>query len=471
MEKSLLIRVIRSFSKKEIRELNKWVHSPAHNQREDVIKLFTYLTEEKHLQDTKYLKKDKAFYFVFPNESYDDAKIRQTMHFLMKVVEEYLVFKQTVEEEAQVRIALAKEYRKRNLDKPFLKSLKGAERAQKKQSYRNEHYYRNEYLIQQEHYRFLSEQKRTSDLNLQEVSNALDTTYLADKLRQSCHMLSHKAVREKEYEMGLIEELLNYIQRKELLNIPAIAIYYYIYKALMERSEESHYFHLKKEIFEHGNLFPESEIREIALMAINYCIGQLNSGKKSFIRESFELYKKGLEDGFLIEDGKITRFTFRNAVAIALMEKEYDWVESFIEKYQYYLDEKYRESFVSFNTAILEFDRGNYDKVQAILSRVDFKDILMNLNAKRMMIKIFYEQDEFDVLESYLESMRNYMRRKKVMGYHKSNATNIIRLTKKLLRVNPFDDEQKKKLTEEITTAKPLFHGDREWLLKRLEEL
>ena len=49
MKKTRLVEVLRSFDKKELRELKKWLHSPIHNQREDVRQLFAYLIDGKRL--------------------------------------------------------------------------------------------------------------------------------------------------------------------------------------------------------------------------------------------------------------------------------------------------------------------------------------------------------------------------------------------------------------------------------------
>ena len=45
MQKSVLAEIIRSLSKKETRDIAKWLQSPAHNQRQDVVRLFDYMTK------------------------------------------------------------------------------------------------------------------------------------------------------------------------------------------------------------------------------------------------------------------------------------------------------------------------------------------------------------------------------------------------------------------------------------------
>ena len=99
----------------------------------------------------------------------------------------------------------------------------------------------------------------------------------------------------------------------------------------------------------------------------------------------------------------------------------------------------------------------------------DYDDILFNLIAKSMLIKIYYEEGEFTALDSLLESLRTYINRKKAIAYHKNIYNNLIRFTKRLVRVGPYDSVQKEKLRREIEEANPL--PERKWLLEQLEAL
>jgi len=469
MQKSQLVNVLRTFSKKDIRDCRKWLESPAHNQREDVIILFDYLMEEGRLDNAAELDKTVVFPLIFPDEEFDDAKMRQVMHFLLKSTEEFLTYQELTENEVQSHLALSKVYRKRKLNKLFKKNIRTLEKLQKKAPFRNRDYFDQEYLIQQENYAYLSAFKRIS-LNLQEVSDTLDLTFLTDKLRQSVFMLSHQTVYKNEYEIGLLDEVLAYVESKqELLDIPAIAMYYFGYKALTNREEEHYFNQLKSQLIEKAHFFPHSEIRDIYLMAINYCIGRMNAGEAAFIREAFELYQIGYERKILIENEQVSRVTFLNSITIALRLGEFTWVEQFIENFQHYLEERYRESFVRFSLARLNFERKNYDEAMQLLVQVEFDDILFNLNARTMLLKMYYEQDEFDALDSLLGSTNTYLQRKKVMGYHKSNYKNIIRFTKKLTRINPFEKTEREKLQQQIEEANPL--TEKRWLLEQLQAL
>ena len=474
MKNSHLVAIIKTFDKKEIRELRKWLKSPVHNQREDILHLLDYLVAGNHLSNEKYLEKERIYSKIFPlDKCYDDAKMRQVIHFLLKAVEEFLIYQELQKDKVGMRMTLSTVYRKRKLDKAFQKVFKQVQELNERTPFRNEHFFRNEYLIQQEQYAFFTEQikKRNLPTNLQEVSDALDITYFVDKLKQSCLMLSHQAVFKVEYTAGLLEEVLAYVEENDFFDTPAIATYYFIYKAITNKAEPKYFEELKWHIEHSSQLFPQAEIRDIYLLAINYCIGKMNAGEKVFIREAFELYRRGIENEIIIENGRMSRWTFLNVVSIGLKLKEYEWIENFISEGQIYIHEQYRDNFYSFSQARLFFEKREYDNARMFLVNKDYTDILLNLSAKSLLLKIFYEEAEFDLLDSLLESTRIYLQRKKVMGYHKGNFQNVIYYTKKLVRTNPYKKEEVKVLKEEVNQAKPLAEGERTWLLEQIEAL
>ncbi len=469
MKSSHIISILRIFTKKETRELRKWLSSPMHNQREDVIQLFEYLMMANHLEEEKFLKKERIFSKIFNNEPYDDAKLRQTIHFFTKAVEGYIVYKEQCEDDIQTNLALAAFYRKRKLDKLFQKTIKKVEGNQEGSPLRDRAFFENEYALYNEKQLFKSGKKRTVSLNLQKYSDALDLDYLAKKMNQICIILTHQRVFKENCEIGLLDQVLEYVEEHDFFHSPAISIYYYIYKTLTVPQETKYFKNLKAEIEEHGPRFTHSEIRDIYLMAINYCIGRMNAGDEDFIKEAFILYREGLEQKVLIEEGSVSRFTFLNIIGIALKLREFNWVDHFIEEYKQYLEIQHRESIVNYSRSRLHFEKKEYAIAMRLLLKVEYDDILLNLVTKSMLLKIYYELDEIDALDSLLDSLRTYLNRKEVVGYHKANYQNIIRFTKKLTRITPYRKDQKKKLKLEIERASPL--TEKEWLLQQLELL
>ncbi len=471
MEKSQLIAILRVLDPKELKNLRKWLHSPIHNQREDVVALFDYLAAGNHLTEPKYLNKERIFSKLFGRSTpFDDAKIRQTIHFLQKAVEKFLVFEELTADEIRNKIALAISFRQRKLDKVFQKTLSDLEESRGTADQRTDSFFRNEYLIEQEKYSFMADKQPASSLNLQAVANALDKTFIIEKLKLSCRMIFHQALYNSSYEISLMDPILQFIEEKELVKEPAIGVYYYILKAITEQQGDRRYFEQLRSLVRNSiRVFPPSELREVYLMGINYCIKKINAAEEAYKRETFEWYKQGLESKILLENNQVTRHTYFNAVAAGLLVKEFNWVDRFITQYKPLLAEELRENLSHFCRSKLLFEKKDYKSAMRLLAQVEYDDILINLNAKSMLLKMLYEQDELDALDSLLESVRTYIQRKKVIGYHKNIYSNLVKYTRKLVRVNPYSQDQKEKLKQEILTANPL--AERQWLLEQLANL
>lgn len=469
MQNSQLIHILIGLHKKEVRELRKWLLSPAHNQRDDVLLLFDYLFEKNHLEEEAALTKERIFKKIFPKQAYEDARIRQTIHFLQKSVEEFLAYKEFQQSDTRQLLSLAEAYRRRNLDKLFEKTLRSLEEAQARSPIRDEAYLQNEYTIQAFHYQYISEKKRSPDTNLQAYSDSLDTQFLAGKLRLASLITAVQKIYKQDFDTGLLREALGYAEKKQLLDQPAIRVYYHIYMALSNPDQEAHFFALKEAVFQTDHYFQPEEQRDILLLAVNYCIAKMNTGNARFIQEAFELYRRGIENQALLDKGVLNHLTFINIVTTGTSLRQYDWVHRFIENYEQYLAPQFQENFGCFSRAKLHFEKREFRQAQRLLMQFDYDDILFNLSAKSMLIKIYFEEGEFSALDSLLESLRTYINRKKAIAYHKTIYNNLIRFTKKLIRASTYDQARKDKLRQEIEQTNPL--PERKWLLEQLEAL
>ncbi len=470
MYKSQLIQVLRSCSKKERRDLRKWLQSPIHNQRTDVVVLLDYLTENNHLDQEIALEKEKVYATLFSTGDYEDTKMRQTMYFLLKSLEAFLIYQEQSKDTVKAELKLASIYRHRKLDKSFRQTMSALQETHTQSEFRNENYLFDDFKIQQELYYKIENEKRGINMNLQEISDTLDVYFIAEKLKIACLMYAHKNVYKKVYTTPLLKEIIEFIENEALQdkNI-SIAIYYNGYKMLSEVESESYFQTLKGLIQEKIRVFLDAEKKIIYLMALNYCISQVNAANKRFFTEMFELYKSGLEKRIFLEDNILSRWTFRNIIVTALNLKEFDWTEKFIDQYKGYIEDTYREHAVSFNLAKLYFEKGDYKASMRLLSQTEYDDVLINLNAKTMLLKMFYMLGEFDSLESLVDSMRTYLQRKDMISYHKNNYKNIVSLVKKLLNLNTNSKTQIEKFTKAVEETTP--NTEKNWFLERIAKL
>ena len=117
-----------------------------------------------------------------------------------------------------------------------------------------------------------------------------------------------------------------------------------------------------------------------------------------------------------------------------------------------------------YNLAFFYFQQEKYKSAMQLLIQVEFKDTLNNLDARRMLLKSYFELGEYDALDSLLDSFSRYINRQKELGYHKDNYLNLIRFVKKVIHTN--DKEKLEKLKISILNTSAL--AEKEWLLEKI---
>lgn len=466
MKKSTLLKIFNTLSKKDIRELRKFVRSPFFNQRADVIALYEYLATAKITPEAS-LEKIFVYAQLFRDQPYDDERMRLIMFFLKENIKRYLTYTTMLNDNVQQGVYLCKALRQKGLDQAFEKELKKNQQLQQKSPHRNIRFHYHNYQLSLERYEQDHKNRRSGEMNLQGVSDELTTFYIADILRHSCTILTHQSMSKQNYQLPLLEAVLQQVEKGDYEYTPAVVVYYHAYKALSAEDNSTHFLKLRSIIATYWTAFSPTEIRDIYLLAINYCIRQLNKGKKAFIKEAFELYQAGLKQKILLEDQVLSKFTYNNVMMLGLALDEWDWVFNFLEQYKQFLPNKERENVYRYNQAIYFFRKPDYDQAMRLLQRVEFRDVQYNLNARRMLLRMYYELKEFEALESLLDSFRTYIHRQKDLGYHREHYLNLIAFVKKMLRSNLKDPKFKAKIKKEVDAASAL--AEKSWLLEQLQ--
>jgi hypothetical protein len=411
---------------------------------------------------------DKAFGILFGNRPYDDAKLRLAFSHLLSLLEKYLIFIENDADEPQNRLRLAAAWRKRGASRAFLAALRDARKHLDARPWRDAGYFDAANRLDWEQYRFESSERRTEALNLQAVSDNADAAFCLQKLQLACLALSHQTVyKEAAYRIDLLDAALAFAARHT--HIPALALYFQCYRFLSDSPDAEAAFQAFHELLQtHSNHLPPDEQRTLYLLAINYGIRKLNTAGGAWPRATLTLYQSALERNLLLENGLLSRFAFNNMVAIALRLGELVWAEQFILGHKHELERHYRETTAGLNLARVAYARGDRAAALRHLQYADYKDLLNNLIAKTLQLKIYYETGEYALLDSHLASMKNYIRRHTTIGYHRSNYSRIVYFTEKLMALN-FRDEKAVEALRKRIEEEPLL-SEKAWLLEMLPQ-
>ncbi len=467
LKKTFVWEILIGFSSRELRKVKYFLSSPLFNKRKDLIKLYNFLA--KHLKSEGNLpSKTTIFEAVYPNETFDYQKLRLAFSRLHKVIEHYLTVQEIQDEPFETEKMLISAYRRRKFARNYQKAAKRIRKKLSKQPLRNPLYYDAEYYLEYQDYRSSTDTGRTKEHNFKQIDDNLTFTFIARKLRQACFTQSYKTVSGDQLYIPLLDEIVDLAQKTPYRDIPAISVYFHFYQ-LFQPDSDAAFAKFKTILFDHIHHFTTEEFRDIYLAAINFCIKKINNNQKEYFHEALELYKKGLKSGFLLRNGKLSRFTYNNITGIALRIERLDWVENFIQTYQPYLESPYDVTAYNLNMARLEFTKKNYAKALTHLQNTDYDDLYEQMNAKIYQVKIYYELGETETLDSLLKSILAFLRRKKKIGYHYQFWKNLIRYTQKIITVNPYDKEAIAELRKDIEQERTIV--EKEWLLEKLRKL
>ncbi|MCC7466202.1 MAG: hypothetical protein IT261_08040 [Saprospiraceae bacterium] len=467
MIQSKLFALFQTLSPAEKRRFKKWVHSPIHNNNAQIVALFVFLDTRTTFTDRS-LKRERAFVFVYGNEPYDDLKMRRLMSEFLDVLEAFLAYEAWHNHHSEQWLALAKTYRQRQLTTEAGAYLQKAEQELDEQPLRDAQYFLMHYRLQEE--RLVQNLARDSALNLQEMADNLTRFFVLELLRNACSAASHAAIYRVDYQLPYLETVLEDCAAGRYDDSPLIRLYYHRYRCLQNPAAGEHFLAYKQLLPIAPQCLSRAELRDMLLVGINYCIRRLNTDESSFLREVFELYKFGLAEGTFLENGFLSRFSYKNIVAAALKLGETAWVEHFLETNSPLLAPEFRNHYERFCRAKLSYQNGDYDQVQTLLQDLTFDDVFLELDARVSLMKVYFETGKWRLLEGFLTSFERFVSRKKMLAYHAPTYRNIIQFTGKLMQwksgKKKLSEEELRSLQHQISVTKPL--SEREWLLKTI---
>jgi len=467
LKNSKLIQVLSTLSKVEIREFKKFLHSPLHNQREDVQQLLSLILAQPL---TATLPSKKAFHQeLFPKQSYDVIKFDLLISYLFRLLQNYLAWKNWQTDTLNVQFHAGQSFAKRGL-KTIAKNTfeKLTKDLAKKQNQAADYFFKLQQIQWEEHQ--LADTNSPQDrTDKWAMSVTLDNWYYIKKLKHYCLLLSYQQVYPFAHQLPSIASVLENIQAANKLTIPIIAVYYHCAAMLKTPEKNDNFLVFKNLLFKHQNLLPNPAFRGLLLMGINFCVRQINNGQRNYLAQLLEFYQVGLTTNTLLENGSLSRITYHNIVGTGINSDNLPWTKQFIEQYKNLLEKKYRESTYSFSLARLAYHQKDFDAVLQLLQKSNYRDLLLNLAAKTLLLKVYVEQDQDALLFAHLEAMQRYIRRKQVIGYHKKNYLNMIKYTKKMRSLNFFDKEEIDRFKSKIEEEEVL--TEKMWFLQQLEKL
>lgn len=473
MINSKLLDLLKTFSSRDFRRFDSFLRSPYFNTDEDLVRLHDYIRKQAPRFSEKKMSRIHVWKQLFAGKKFDDKAFSYLMNHLLGLGEQFLGMEQYHADPPRPEVDILAALENRRLDKHYRSTFKRIDQALDRQPFRTERFHQLQFEVAGNAIRFQSRrQARTYDRHLVEAVGHLDHYYLTARLRLTCELVNRQSILAEPYDSGQVDALLLYnnaMIRENPGQVPAVALYHQLLLLLTQPEDGQHFRRLKGLMEEFLHLVTEDERPELYSYAQNYCIRRIRQGHSHYLDELFDLYRTGLETGYLLEDGVLSAWKYKNIASVGLRVKAFDWVEGFINDYLPLLPEEFRDTAYAYNKAFLNYSRGNLQQALRLLLQVEFNDVFFSLDTRKMMLMIYYEQDAEEPMLSLIASFRTYLRRNKLISENnRKSYNNFLNLLNAIYKAaDPMALGSREALQAEIRGTQPLV--EESWLLRMAE--
>ncbi len=474
MKSKTKIRVaLESMDTYALNRFMKFVDSPYFNSN-SALQSFAEIVINDIKQEEE-TSKDIIWSHLFKGTPYNDSKFRKLNNDLLSLFERFLTIEEFEDDALNRPNFLIKYLTKNKIEKLYSSSLNKAFRLSERNLEKSGDYYYQQYKLQKNIFNLTTDFERKinpidKDENIESINENLDVFYFTEKMKYYSTVLSWKKIITSKDDISFIEEIIEYVERNQLIKFLPIRTYYTVLKTLLEPENIQHFNDLKEIISKDLMSFPDDEAKSIFDAAQNYCIRKKNLGEVQFISEHIDLIRSGLKTNVLLDGQFLSPTTVRNITFLGLNLKEFDFVENFLADYAHLIEDKYRSSILGHNMALLSFYKKDYDSVLEHLRDYNYESTNYTLATKSLMLATYYELDEYDVLDTFLSSFKTYLRRKKeIPEGRRNNYLNLIKITGRILSLKPGDKDSLAKIENEVREERSI--ASKNWLMEKINEL
>lgn len=472
MQKHKLFELLKSLTLKEMKQLRKLVISPYFLKHGKTIELFDFLLPHHPEYNNHKVNDTSISEALYPQENFNSQRIRDVMSYLVEVVEDYLVINYINQEPLEKSRLLVSTLYKRNMPDSLTYEFQAIGKFLKSEKNKNENglwltYYMSFLAFQSKEKNevFYGNELTSAQIVMGNWLRWLYvvTIILANELEENRNLPESKSV---------FRQLLSTIKefpfpKTDLLIIALEKIYNLKTGKRMEDYNELKSFTLEKRHFLHYT------IQYKCIQALfHFLLVEGLKNKTLMVSDDYSLWKSiGLELE-LKYNGNISSATFYNGAIELMKRRKTEEAEEFINKYSEFLSPDVKKTILNFTLANLYFLKKDFDKCIDCLIKTDIALLgILKLTYKQLQLMVFFEKGEYELVKSYLDSFRHYIKNKgldeKLFSALNSSYKVFVRLVS--IKEKPYNKKSLEKLQSYYKELeyKPSLGG---WFLQKFKE-
>ncbi|MBE2217441.1 MAG: hypothetical protein IAE90_04505 [Ignavibacteria bacterium] len=467
---SSLITFLSSLEKSELREFDKFIHSPFHNNRSDVSRYFDVL-KKFHPQFTgSEFSKQHIFSLLYPGTSYKDDVLRRLSSNLLKAGEEFGAYITFRKDRFVYNKSLSAFYLSKSSQKLLARQINKTESDLLASPCRDAAFFLNMSFL--EEYRRLGSVRKDSSGRKIDVQSQIDSTwkFAAITLFRLYKTASeHSRQFDTAYNLNNLELLFGLIERTGFMGSKALEIWYLVMK-LQSNPDDNTFHRLKKTITANSNLFEPVEGFIIYVSLLGYCYEKNILPSENFHVEEYEIIREMLAGGLLIQDNVFHPEWFIYAVITSLRAGKMKFAGELLSDYAKLLPPGDSDNVLEHAFAEIEIEKGNYNKALKHLAVSKYNNIAEKLRAKHMYLKIYYEQGLSEQFFYSIDSFKHLIKNEVSLSKGtKQLRENFIKYAVKLFRIKLNESAEDPGAVKKEILKTPIMGN--KWLLKKADEL
>lgn len=487
MLKSKFLEIVRTFTKKELKEFRDFVTSPIYNSNKNVIRIFDIV--RKHWPEFKSpaIEKEKLFEVIYPDKKYNDTVMRILSSDLLSLSEEYITYKRFTRESFDKTKLLLAELKERKLNPLFVKHEREAAEILYKGGISIQDYYLNHFQLESAKIDFLISRDRQNDSGSSQIrkSEYLVTFAITNILNIVQELTEYEEVLNEKQDFRLAAEFLKsldldrvmqYMKKHKFKYYNVVEIYYFMYKLQSEHEYEKYYSLLRESIDKNLEIFSSEEQYNLFLILESCCLTRMRYGLLSDYSGLFEVYELMLRrEAFTVSSRDYMQANlFRNIFYTAVVLKKFSWAEKFISDFSGFLLPEQKEDMTNYSGAILKFERGELESALGDISKVNYGFFVFKFESRVLMMKIYYEMKSFDSVVSLMDAFSHFLaKNKNVSEVYKEQFMNFLRFLRSLIK---YSQNPGKNIKTDIHELKLTIENTRlvinkRWLLEKVNQL
>lgn len=464
MEQSKLVALFRVLSKAQLQRFSERLPGMLVNKNTKILALFLYLQPLAPRFKGDQIKKES----IAKALKISTKELAYRCSDLLQALEQCIVIDQVLNDAPRRELLLLQYYQQEKLDKHYQTTVRRLKKLLDDAPYQDADYW--EYLSQlkESEFRSLSNYERNYHPELQAAADALDHAYLAKKLPYLLEMTNAGLVLDIPYELRLAEDVKTWSEQLPYHRAVIIKLYSAVLKMVEHPAEEAYFRQANELLKKYETVTPPELLKNFYTYLLNHCTQQIRIQNDPLYYEFYlNLNTHLIEKGMLLEHGFLPPWRYSNLVTVGLRTGRIRWASDFLEKYRAYLPTAAQENIYHYNLAHTRYYERDYATAQHLLNQLDLSDLLLAIAAKNLLVKIYWESKEIELLLHFLEAYRVYIYRQTLAKPSlKAQVKAFITVVRQMAKIPAFEPQKRSDLAQQLPPVTDIL--ERDWLEKQL---